>query len=445
MSGSFVRRGLKLIVGSVVLSTILAGSAGAATGDVLWVRTSGRAEQDYATHMVVRGGFVYVAGYWCSFDFPYPCKVSVFKYSAGGARVWAQDVGPVGTHSISKGIALDPRGNVFVLAHHNDAEGNLGAYLTAKLDGKTGKVLWTKTITRRGDESWSEEAIAADSAGNVYVAGSNLNKTVDYLVVSYGPGGKQRWRRAYNGPAGGHDRAQAIVVEGNAVYVAGFSWGGDTMDDWAILRYTTNGSLAWVRRLDAGYRVTKAVVDAQGDVVVAGTRLGPSVSNDEYLVARYSANGKYAWSRRYGGPGGGNDVIHDVATDAQGSVYVTGHSPGKTTGQDFATIAYDSAGGLRWIERYSGAPGGEDVAFGVVASDTGDVYVTGKAFSGPAPKGYFDYYTLKYNQAGKRVWVRRYNRKPEQEDAAAAIGIDSTGVYVTGGAFQNMTTIKYER
>lgn len=420
-------------------------------GDVEWVRRVVRPQQDYGTHVVTGNGGVYVLGYWTSFDYPYPASLQVVKYSAAGGTTWTQGFGPAGGSASPKDLALDSKGNAFILAHYNEPTGQLGSYLVLKLSGADGKVDWTRTVRRPGDESWSEEALAVDSDGNVYIAGSSRTTGVDFLVTSFGPTGKPRWTRHYNGPGNGDDRAQDIVATKDAVYVAGFSWGGGS-DDWAVVKYTTGGALKWTRRVDAGYRVAEMALDTSGNVVLAGTATGINVggkyTNDDYLVAKFTADGKASWTRRYNAPAFGNDRPVDVATGPNGMVAVSGTAGNAGGWANYLTVVYDSAGGRRWVKQFNG-PGGagdvDDVATGVAVNTAGEVFVTGRGFTGAAPRGYFDYYTLKYGTTGKQVWVRLYNRVPQQQDGAEAIALDADGVYVTGGGWQDMVTIKYEQ
>jgi hypothetical protein len=139
-------------------------------------------------------------------------------------------------------------------------------------------------------------AIAVSPGGTVLVTGgsrapSPLN--TDYATVAYSPGGHQLWVRRYSGPGNHSDIASAVAAPGNGrAYVTGTSWGGSaTGDDYATIAYNVRtGALVWVRR--------------------------------------------------YNGPASGGDSASSLAARG-GRVFVTGGSAGTTSGDDYATIAYD--------------------------------------------------------------------------------------------------------
>jgi hypothetical protein len=58
-------------------------------------------------------------------------------------------------------------------------------------------------------------------------------------------------------------------------------------------------------------------------------------------VAYNIRTGARLWVKRYNGPANGDDLAMSLAAGA-GRVFVTGGSGGRTSGQDFATVAYKS-------------------------------------------------------------------------------------------------------
>src|SRR3990170_813631 len=152
------------------------------------------------------------------------------------------------------------------------------------------------------------------------------------------------WVRRYNGPGNSSDYAYAIAVDGSGnVYVTGQSIGSGTYNDYATIKYYSNGDTAWVRRYngpgnldDVAYAIA---VDGSGCVYVTGWSVGSGTGYD-YTTIKYYPNGDTAWVRRYNGPANGADLARAIAVDGSGSVYVTGLSSGSGTSYDYATIKY---------------------------------------------------------------------------------------------------------
>jgi len=79
---------------------------------------------------------------------------------------------------------------------------------------------------------------------------------------------------------------------------------------------------------------------------------------------------------RYDGPAGGTDTAAALALDGNGYIYVTGASAGTGSGQDYATVQYDSAGQQQWAVRYDGPVSGEDLARALAVDASGNVYLS---------------------------------------------------------------------
>src|SRR5690606_22816974 len=103
-----------------------------------------------------------------------------------------------------------------------------------------------------------------------------------------------------------------------------------------------------------GNDVANAIaVDGSGNVFVTGTSTN-SASRNDYVTIKYSNSGMPLWTNRYNGPGNGNDLANAIAVDGNGNVFVTGTSTNSSTGNDYATIKYSSAGVPLWTNRYNG-------------------------------------------------------------------------------------------
>ena len=91
--------------------------------------------------------------------------------------------------------------------------------------------------------------------GELFKAGSGIHTapkcyillTIDYGTIKYDIKGNQLWVVFYNGP-GNNDVSDAIAVEASGnIYVTGKSDRDDFWDDYATIKYDTNGNQLWVR------------------------------------------------------------------------------------------------------------------------------------------------------------------------------------------------------
>lgn len=177
------------------------------------------------------------------------------------------------------------------------------------------------------------------------------------------------------------------------------------------------------------------VVDGSGNVYITGTSLGSGTGND-YATIKYNSSGDQMWIQRYNGPG--DCGANSIALDSSGNVYVTGGSLDIATNYDFATVKYNSSGVQQWIRRYNGLLGnGYDIGTNIAVDRTGNVYVTGTGNGNL--NGEYDIVSLKYDSNGNLLWVQNYRRNiPNSRNEAAFLAVDADGnMYVTGYSSNN--------
>lgn len=212
----------------------------------------------------------------------------------------------------------------------------------------------------------------------------------------------------------------------------------DVIEEW-VARY--NGPGNYDDNAEA------MVVDDSGNVYVTGHSYG-SGSHQDYATTKYDSDGIEQWVERYNGPGNYHDTPKAIAVDAVGNVYVTGYSYGDGTSSDYATIKYNSDGIEQWVARYNGPGNGNDLVFAMAVDDIGNVYVAGESYDNESR---LDYTTIKYDGNGRQRWVATYNGPGNYNDSAKAIALDAFGnVYVTGYSYggaetrEDYATIKYD-
>jgi len=223
----------------------------------------------------------------------------------------------------------------------------------------------------------------------------------DYATVKYNSSGVEQWVARYNGPGNNDDQVHAMTTDcaGN-IYVTGWSVGSGTNRDYATIKYNSAGVEQWVARYDDPAssldEANAVVVDRVGNVYVTGYSPGVGTDND-YTTIKYSSSGVQEWVSLYNGSTSSGDVATHIALDTVGNAYVTGRSNGLGTGDDFATVKYNSAGIQKWVIRYEfDSTGVNDRPSGISVGESGDVYVAGTS----GMSNWSVWSIVKYAQAG---------------------------------------------
>ena len=225
---------------------------------------------------------------------------------------------------------------------------------------------------------------------------------------------------------------------------------GESDGDMITLKYDNQCNLIWQVRYNGGANsIDKGhgiAVDNQGGVYVTGEIIDFFPYKDYYTAKYNSDNGRIVWWIKYNGPVSRDDVPHGIAIDNVGNTYVTGSSTGTNYQGDFTTIRYDQYGNEIWVKRYHGPGSGTDEANAIVF-DYGFVYVTGQSYG---INTNLDFATIQYRaENGFEEWSARFNNIDNSLDYANDLDVGSfDGVYVTGASTKNsglyFTVIKYD-
>jgi len=198
------------------------------------------------------------------------------------------------------------------------------------------------------------------------------------------------------------------------------------------------------------------VYNPGGGAYYQGT-IGSSDSFDVFIL-KFDSIGVRLWATYYGG--GSNDIVHSVAMDPQGNVYVVGQTyftgfpvynpgggayyQGSNAGySDVFILKFNSSGVRQWATYYGGSD--YDYAYSVAIDPQGNVYVVGYTLSIGFPvydpgggayyqgsnAGYYDAFILKFNSNGVRLWATYCGGN--NYDYANSVATDPQGnVYVVG-------------
>ena len=365
----------------------------------------------------------------------------VLKYNQTGMLLWvAKYSGFPNRDNQINAIAIDDSNNVIVTG---SSEGiNTGYDFATVKYNSSGIQKWVTRYSRAGNHRDAAYAISLDRLGNVYVTGQSFETQTneDIATIKYNSSGVQQWVARYDGNTHTFDKPESITVDNlNNIYITGESDG-----DFCTIKYNSSGVQQWVENYDgivSGNDFGHVVrVDNIGNVYVSGTSTG-SMQYFDYATVKYDSSGKELWVRRYEGSAHFMDNVQAMTIDGIGNVYLTGNGTETGQGYNFTTIKYDTYGNQRWIAQYD--HGLNDIAFSLDIDNSGNVYVTGESDGNGTGD---DYATVKYDSNGIQKWSRRFSTTGDSSDVAISLVVDISGsVFVTGSSNRDILTIKYSQ
>jgi len=318
-----------------------------------------------------------------------------------------------------------------------------------------GDIDWIHTFNSTGPAPTGGTAVAADSEGNIYTAGwvtgaltGEQDPSFSHAFVrKYSSTGAEMWTRQFGTDSIGIDQALGIAVDASGVYVAGgvvTALPGQTSagnGDAFVRKYGFDGDEVWTRQFgsSAADQANGVFADV-GGIYVVGTA-GAALPGQTFLggtdafVRRYDVDGNEVWTRQFGttlADRGLGIVVDASGVYAAGVVTVTGNAAA-----DAFVRRFDHNGTLVWNRQFggesaAGQPLGPDAALAVAVDGSG-VYVAGSVGfrlpGQPAGDG-ANAFLRKYNGAGTELWTRQFTTVGT--DSALGLSVDPSGVYVAG-------------
>ena len=276
----------------------------------------------------------------------------VQKYSPAGTLLWQQRT--LGVNRVPAFAVFDPSGDVYVLFAR---EG--GTAPVVRLASATGATLWSATTPY----DMIAGAIALSSTGTVLVAGSGLYAL---SITEFSPeSGARLISTIYTEAAGRYAPGMAVGPQGEIAFTGksatGLFLGLESAVRQPLFTLATT----------PGAEGRRVAVDAQGQLVVAGTVPGASGTN--WLLLRYAATGAPVHAPvvidRHASA---VEEPRDLILGAQGVAYITGAAgPGTTldpNATQAVTIRLASNGTIDWVASESAGVRGVDAVLALDGS-----------------------------------------------------------------------------
>ena len=248
---------------------------------------------------------------------------------------------------------------------------------------------------------------------------------------------------------GALDQAQGVAIQSNGkIVAAGYAYTG-SYNDFAVVRYNTDGSLDTT--FGTGGKVTTPIgvtddqaeavaIQSNGKIVVAGSSLNGS--DYDFALARYNTDGSL--DTTFDGDGklttdfsGAYDYAWAVAIQSNGRIVAAGSST-VGTDQNFALARYNTNGSLDGTFDGDGKlttdfGSLEEVAYGVAIQADGRIVAAGRSGNGFSG----DFALARYYTNGSLDTTFDTDGKVTTpfsgEDQARAVAIQPNGKIVTAG------------
>jgi type IX secretion system substrate protein len=303
----------------------------------------------------------------------------------------------------------------------------------------------------------------SDSSGDKTQNNWGGTTYADFWLVKTNDLCQKQWDKYYGGT--GTDTPSEIIttIDGGYMMLGSSNSGinGDktqpawgTSTDYWIVKIDSAGNKLWDKRYggtDNDY-AAKIVQLADGGYVIAGTsysgiggnKTQASWGSSDYWVVRIDAAGNLIWDKRFGGTDSEN--LQAFLLTADGNYLMGGTSRSGISGDrtensrgfdDYWIVKIDTSGSKIWDKRYGGNQ--SDELMNLLETPDGGYLLGGNSSSSISPDksqnpfGNYDFWVLKINGSGVKLWDKIYGGSDKEEQEGTLIQT-SDGHYVISGS-----------
>jgi hypothetical protein len=344
-------------------------------------------------------------------------------------------------------------------------------YWVVKMDETGGKV-WDRRFGGT-DFDQARAVIPAAGGGYIIVGGSKSTNNgdrsqptlggFDYWAVRIDEAGNKVWDRRFGFV--GDDEARSIVpAAGGGYIIAGYSRTGTPSDktsdaDYYLVKIDDAGNTIWTKRIGgfADDFATALVPAAGGGYIVAGRsnsnisgdKTAPSKGAADFWIVKVDEAGEVVWDQTLGGSG--LDEAYALTAAAGGGYIVGGvsaspvsgdKSEGNRGGLDFWITKISETGALVWDKTFGGSA--DDASRSVIPAADGGYIIGGTSLSSAdgdktePSQGSSDFWLVKFDEAGAKVWDKRFGGSAEEEGRALVRSLGASYI-ITGLSYSGIS------
>jgi uncharacterized delta-60 repeat protein len=306
---------------------------------------------------------------------------------------------------------------------------------------------FTTPISAQIDTAWSRvyeagawdelHAVATDPSGNIYVTGSSYVWGIgsDIITMKYASNGSLEWVKRLTFSSSGFEQGKNIAYHNGGIYVSGFSsaGGSTSLGQFFLIKYSTSGDSIW-SYLDSNTSEGEPMAmhfDSEDNIILAGYN---GSTDSDFITMKIDTAGNQIWMSTFNSENsGGANKIWDMCLDVNDNIYVTGISDVYLVSTlDITTIKYNTHGDSLWVRRFNGPANYHDAGRKIKYHSSGYLYVGGSVSDNAAPN-FSDFALLKYDTSGTLIWDRLFNNTFNASDNFKDMAVDSLGaIYLVG-------------
>lgn len=326
------------------------------------------------------------------------------------------------------GVDTDSQGNVYVAAYMQQPPSRLFFDMVIYKFSPDGKEIWQ---TQWGGDLQEKAFIVTVSEPYVFVGGlahtAMALTEADMAVLALDMNsGQVMWKFTW-GQGFGYEEVDGLVVDGDYIYVSGWTTGEKTSGDMAVLKLDRDGNLIWVKTwgTDGFDEADGQIVVDEDTIYVSGRVNAPNMlSGGDAVIVKFSKeSGDYLAHSTWGGTA----IDDGLGMTSDGTyLYVVGLTLSFGNGGQIFLLKYDKDLNLMWQQIWGG-PKGES-ARAVEVDNDGNILVAGATAS--YGNGEDDVVLLQYTPDGVLNWKTTWGGP--MKDAVHGLAIDGDFAYLAG-------------
>ncbi|PKG41295.1 T9SS type A sorting domain-containing protein [Psychroflexus sp. MES1-P1E] len=373
----------------------------------------------------------------------------LLKYSNTGELLWKQllDISN-GSDDRITGIFIDNSDNI-IIAGISETSQFLSKSIIIKLD-ETGNILWESNYSDQYSKSFPSKVIA-DSSGNVFIAGVIDNGGFfhqAFFVCKFDANGNFIWDSIYAPEESTAYRGITLKIIDNTIVSLGLVFKFFPLDRRIVLlKHTQEGNLLYSK--ETSFDGERNNYSGSSHIDDAGNSYIGLFGN--FKVIKYDPLGNEQWQFEVPTNLPDNvtaDEVHDIITDTNGNVYITGrhygenyNDPTEYTNGDLQVNKISSEGNSIYSYRYNNTgantyDGGNKMFLG----DNGYLAIGG---SSGEIEGESRYLAIVLDESGEAFDIIREEAPGNDNEITSLVMDHDLNFYVTGIGSLKALTQKY--